>query len=105
MLVAAPLRFLNMFSGFVTNLTVDMTDRTKKQQRDQEQTQRDEERRQSVEKILKWISSERSGKHHAEIQSKRKQGIGNWLLETPEFVKWKTEDPCSVLLGRGIGLF
>ena len=32
------------------------------------------------------------------------QDIGNWLLEAPEFVKWKTEDPCSVLLGRGIGL-
>ena len=57
-----------------------------------------------MEGILEWISGERSGKRHAEIQSKRKQRIGDWLLEAPEFVKWKTEDPCSVLLGRGIGL-
>ena len=57
-----------------------------------------------MERILEWITSERSGKRHADIQSKRKQDIGNWLLETPEFVNWKTEDPCSVLLGRGVGL-
>ena len=57
-----------------------------------------------MERILEWISSERSGKRHAEIQLKGKQDIGNWLLETPDFVKWKTGNPGSVLLGRGIGL-
>ena len=57
-----------------------------------------------MKRILEWISSERSGKRHEELQSMRKPGIGNWLLATPKFVKWKTEDPCSVLLGRGIGL-
>ena len=57
-----------------------------------------------MERILEWISSERPGKRHADLQSKRKQGIGDWLLETPEFVNWKIKDPCSVLLGRGIGL-
>ena len=55
-------------------------------------------------RILKWISSERSGKRHAELQSKRKRGIGDWLLATPEFLKWETEDLYPVLLGRGIGL-
>ena len=95
----------HVLSDSRTNSTLDMTDRTKKRQRDQEQTQRDEEKRQRVEQILEWISSERSGKRHAELQLKRKQDIGNWILETPEFVKWKTEDPCSVLLGRGIGVY
>ena len=72
--------------------------------KDQEQQQIDQKQRGNVERILKWISSERSGKRHAEIQSKRKPDIGNWLLMAPEFVQWKTGDPCSVLLGRGIGL-
>ena len=57
-----------------------------------------------MDQILEWISNERSGKRYEDISSKRMQGIGNWLLETPEFAKWKTEDPCTVLLGRGIGL-
>ena len=58
-----------------------------------------------MKRILEWISRESSGKRHAELQLKRNQGIGNWLLETPEFVKWKTEDPGRVLLGRGIGKY
>ena len=56
-----------------------------------------------MERILEWISSERFGKRHAELRSKRKQGIGNWLLATTEFAKWKTKDT-PVLLGCGIGL-
>ena len=80
-------------------------------QRDQEQRktggkqqQSDQEYQENVTQILEWISSERSGKRHAELQSERKQGIGCWLLEAPEFVSWKAGDSCSVLLGHGIGL-
>ena len=57
-----------------------------------------------MEKILEWVSSERCGQRHAHLKSERKPGIGHWLLEAPEFVKWRTGDPCTVLLGRGIGL-
>lgn len=57
-----------------------------------------------VDSILEWISDARYGQRHAHLQAIRQPGIGNWLLETPKFVKWKTEAPPSVLLGRGIGL-
>ena len=71
---------------------------------DKEQQQSDQEHRENLEKILEWISSERPSKRHAELQSKRKRHIGYWLLEDPEFVKWRDGDLRSVFLGRGIGL-
>ncbi|RPA96520.1 hypothetical protein L873DRAFT_1772684 [Choiromyces venosus 120613-1] len=50
------------------------------------------------EKILKWLSPLEPHQRHQHVRSERLDGVGDWLLETEEFLKWsgpKTENLCD----------
>ncbi|RPA95450.1 hypothetical protein L873DRAFT_1774366 [Choiromyces venosus 120613-1] len=50
------------------------------------------------EKILKWLSPLEPHQRHQHVRSERLDGVGDWLLETEEFLKWsgpKTENECD----------
>ncbi|RPA88511.1 hypothetical protein L873DRAFT_1115821, partial [Choiromyces venosus 120613-1] len=50
------------------------------------------------EKILKWLSPLEPHQRHQHVRSERLDGVGDWLLETEEFLKWsgpKTENGCD----------
>ena len=56
--------------------------------------------------MLQWIfSGEGTSQHHVNIRDTRKEGLGQWLLTAPEFLKWKNERSPPVLLGCGVGSF
>ena len=51
----------------------------------------DEERSQ----ILQWLSSLEPQKRHQNVRTGRLDRVGNWVLETSEFRKWRDgEDNC-----------
>ena len=59
--------------------------------------------------ILQWLSPLDPQKRHQDVRTKRLAGLGNWVLETSEFRKWRdAEDGCvdQVLFcygGPGVG--
>jgi len=56
-------------------------------------------------RILTWISSLESWKRHRDLSAARVGGVGDWVLETPEFQEWRDSDnggPSKVLLCCGI---
>jgi len=51
----------------------------------------DEEER----RILKWLSPLEPQKRHQSVRTGRLEGVGNWVLETSKFRKWRdAEDRC-----------
>jgi len=64
--------FNNNFSNFVTGL--------------------DDEGRQ----ILQWLSPLEPQKRHQDVRAKRFEGVGNWVLETSNFRKWRDAEDGSV---------
>ena len=48
--------------------------------------------------IRKWLSPLKPKERHIEVRANRLDGVGNWLLETSEFRKWRNGDDGS--LGR-----
>jgi len=42
--------------------------------------------------ILTWISSLESWKRHRDLSAARVGGVGDWVLETPEFREWRDSD-------------
>jgi len=60
----------------------------------------DDERHQ----ILQWLSPLDPLRHHQDVRYSRVHGVGDWVLETNEFMKWRdAEDGCvePVLLCYG----
>ncbi|RPB01624.1 hypothetical protein L873DRAFT_1675556 [Choiromyces venosus 120613-1] len=53
-------------------------------------------------KILGWLYKGKFDTRHIDIQARRKEGIGDWLLETPEFRGWRNGDTLPAFFGRGI---
>jgi len=52
-------------------------------------------------KILKWLSPPESqgkqqDKRHQDVSRSRVDGIGDWVLETDEFLKWRDGEDGSV---------
>ena len=43
-------------------------------------------------RILTWISSLESWKRHHDLSAARVEGVGDWVLETPEFREWRDSD-------------
>lgn len=39
--------------------------------------------------ILVWLSSLESKSRHRDVRSRRVEGVGNWLLQTEEFLHWR----------------
>ena len=55
-------------------------------------TQIDEEGRQ----ILRWLSPLEPQKRHQGVRTGRLDSVGNWILESSEFRKWRdAEDGCE----------
>ena len=51
--------------------------------------------------ILEWLSSlepqgDQQGKRHQDVRHSRVDGIGDWLLETDEFLRWRDCEDGSV---------
>jgi len=45
--------------------------------------------------ILQWLSPLEPQQRHRGVQTDRLDGVGNWVLETSEFRKWRdVEDGC-----------
>ena len=45
--------------------------------------------------ILKWLSPLEPQQRHQDVRADRLDGVGNWVLETSEFKKWRdAEDGC-----------
>ena len=45
--------------------------------------------------ILKWLSPLEPQQRHQDVRADRLDGVGNWVLETSEFKKWRdAEDDC-----------
>jgi len=45
--------------------------------------------------ILQWLSPLEPQKRHQGVRTDRLDGVGNWVLETSEFKKWRdAEDGC-----------
>jgi len=38
--------------------------------------------------LLSWLSSLESGLRHWDIQERRVNNVGEWLIQTPEFRRW-----------------
>ena len=54
--------------------------------------------------ILQWLSPLEPQQRHQGVRTDRLDGVGNWVLETTEFRKWRdAEDGCvePVLFCRG----
>jgi len=43
-------------------------------------------------KILQWLSPLEPQKRHQGVRAGRVDGVGNWVLETREFRKWRGEE-------------
>ena len=52
--------------------------------------------------ILLWLSPVQYKKHHQSICNGLLEGTGSWLLEKPQFVKWRNSSVSSVLWLHGI---
>ena len=45
--------------------------------------------------ILRWLSPLEPQQRHQGVRADRLEGVGNWVLETSEFMKWRdAEDGC-----------
>ena len=45
--------------------------------------------------ILQWLSPLEPQQRHQGVRTDRLDGVGNWVLETSEFIKWRdAEDGC-----------
>jgi len=56
-------------------------------------------------RILTWISSLEPWKRHRDLSAARFGGVGDWVLETPEFQEWRDGDnggSSKILLCCGI---
>jgi len=42
--------------------------------------------------ILQWLSPLDPQKRHQDVRTKRLAGLGNWVLETSEFRRWRGEE-------------
>ena len=46
--------------------------------------------------ILQWLSPLEPQQRHQGVRADRLHGVGNWVLETSEFKKWRdAEDGCA----------
>ena len=52
-------------------------------------------------KVLEWIHQGPCNHRHIDIQSKRKEGTGQWIFKAPQFQQWMNRES-RVLLGCGI---
>ena len=55
-------------------------------------TEIDDEGRQ----ILQWLSPLEPQQRHEDVRTERLDGVGNWVLETSEFRKWRDGEDGSV---------
>ena len=39
--------------------------------------------------IMRWLSPLEPGYRHDSVRTNRFEGVGNWLLETSEFLEWR----------------
>ena len=46
--------------------------------------------------ILQWLSPLEPQQRHQGVQADRLDGVGNWVLETTEFIKWRDAQDGSV---------
>jgi len=46
--------------------------------------------------ILQWLSPLNPQKRHQDVRTKRLAGLGNWVLETSEFIRWRDAENGSV---------
>jgi len=46
--------------------------------------------------ILQWLSPLEPQKRHQSVRTDRLDGVGNWVLETSEFRKWRDTEDGSV---------
>jgi len=53
-------------------------------------------------KILEWLSSDDFNFRHMELQKARVQYSGQWFVESPEFMNWKTSAIVCSAQGYGI---
>lgn len=52
--------------------------------------------------LLSWLSPLEPHKRHQDVRIRRYDGIGDWLLETPEFKRWRNgHDGSSTLYVSG----
>ena len=55
-------------------------------------------------KLLKWLYADSVSATHSEIRETRAKESGKWLLDDPEFKKWRDDDSEKQLLictGKG----
>lgn len=52
--------------------------------------------------ILKWLSDVQYKKHHQTLSKGLLEGTGSWLLNKPQFLKWRDSSVSSVLWLHGI---
>lgn len=51
--------------------------------------------------LLEWISTVQYGRHHDEIEERRRQDTGNWLIENEKFREWMDSPSSSALWLQG----
>jgi hypothetical protein len=51
--------------------------------------------------LLEWISTVQYGRHHDEIEERRRPGTGNWLIEHERFCEWVDSPSSSILWLQG----
>ena len=45
--------------------------------------------------ILQWLSPLEPQQRHQGVRISRLNGVGNWVLETSEFRRWRDADDCA----------
>lgn len=63
---------------------------------EQERRLEDEATRQTRKKVLDWISTTKYSQKHQTLQHSRVRDAGNWILQTPEYLRWR-DGPDDVL--------
>jgi len=51
--------------------------------------------------ILEWLSPLESQKRHQDLRTSRLGGVGDWVLQTEEFAKWRDGKGSRVLFCYG----
>lgn len=51
--------------------------------------------------LLDWISNVQYGRHHDEIEEKRRSGTGDWLIQHEKFCEWIDSPESGVLWLQG----
>jgi hypothetical protein len=58
------------------------------------------------EKIFEWLCPEPYDKRHQDIRRQREKDTGQWLLDTPEYIKWSSgKADQRILWGHGIRMY